>query len=176
MDPLLFDGWDPVGRTAIIGVLGYLGLIVLLRVSGKRTLSKLNMFDFIVTVAFGSVLAGMMMSKTSTLAQGLTAFAVLVILQFCFTTLAVRWPFFDSAIKAEPRLLYYDNRFFEKALQEERVTKTELHAAIRDSGVGDISLVHSIVLETNGQLSVIAASKLGSGASLPQEKKAASRP
>jgi uncharacterized membrane protein YcaP (DUF421 family) len=41
-------------RVVIFGTLAYLSLVLLLRVSGKRTLSKMNAFDLVVTVAIGS--------------------------------------------------------------------------------------------------------------------------
>ncbi|RMD68975.1 MAG: DUF421 domain-containing protein, partial [Cyanobacteria bacterium J149] len=48
---MFFETWSGLGRVLIVGVLAYAGLIVLLRFSGKRTLSKMNAFDLIVTVA-----------------------------------------------------------------------------------------------------------------------------
>ena len=61
---MFFDTWYQVVRILIVGTLGYIGLLVLHRISGKRTLSKLNAFDFIVTVAFGSTLATLLLSTS----------------------------------------------------------------------------------------------------------------
>jgi len=62
VDGLFFSDWQTLGRTLVIGVLAYVMLIVLLRVCGKRTLSKMNAFDFVVTVAMGSTLATILLS------------------------------------------------------------------------------------------------------------------
>ena len=70
VDPLFFSGWGVLARTVILGVTSYAALVFLLRASGKRTLSKMNMFDFVITVAFGSTLASMLVSKNVALAQG----------------------------------------------------------------------------------------------------------
>ncbi|MDQ6680248.1 MAG: DUF421 domain-containing protein, partial [Pseudomonadota bacterium] len=51
MSMIFFDGWSSLARTLVIGVLAYVGLVLFLRVSGKRTLSKMNAFDFVVTIA-----------------------------------------------------------------------------------------------------------------------------
>ena len=48
-----FTGWEPPVRTVLTGVCAYAALILLLRVSGKQTLSKMNAFDLVVTVALG---------------------------------------------------------------------------------------------------------------------------
>ena len=87
---ILYGGWQPLARTAVIGVLAYLSLVVMLRLSGKRTLSKFNAFDFVVTIALGSTLATALLSQQAALAQGVAAFAVLMGLQFAITWLSVR--------------------------------------------------------------------------------------
>jgi uncharacterized membrane protein YcaP (DUF421 family) len=170
MDSLFFSGLEPIVRTVVIGLLGYVGIILLLRASGKRTLSKFNMFDFIVTVAFGSVLASMMLSKSTSLAQGLAAFGVLILGQYAFTFLSSRSERFDKLIKAEPRLLFHHGRVIEKALKDERIARSELDSALRDSSLGSMGEVAAMVLETDGTISVIPYSKAGDEASIPQAK------
>lgn len=59
---MIFDGWAPIVRTLVLGTSSYFLLILLLRVSGKRTLSKMNAFYLVVTVAFGSTLASILTS------------------------------------------------------------------------------------------------------------------
>jgi uncharacterized membrane protein YcaP (DUF421 family) len=70
---MIFDGWGSIARTAIVGVLAYAALVVLLRISGKRTLAKMNAFDLVVTVALGSTLATILLSKEVSLASGVAA-------------------------------------------------------------------------------------------------------
>lgn len=152
-----FNGWPELGRTVIIAVLAYVALVFLLRVSGKRTLSKLNAFDLIVTVAFGSTLASVMMSKSVSLAEGVLAFALLIGLQFVITWLSVHYKPFSKLVKAEPRLLFFEGQYLESALQNERLTRGEVRAAVRSSGVASLSQVHAVVLETDGSLSVVKA-------------------
>lgn len=74
--------WMGSARVSIVGVLAYMALVLVLRISGKRTLSKMDMFDLVVTVAPGSTLASLVPSKNDALAEGLLAFATLIGLQF----------------------------------------------------------------------------------------------
>ena len=53
-EKMFFDGIQPLIRTLVVGVLAYIFLIIVLRISGKRTLSKINAFDFVVTIALGN--------------------------------------------------------------------------------------------------------------------------
>ena len=78
---MFFDDWFGLLRVMVVGVAAYAALVALLRASGKRTLAKLNAFDFVVTVALGSTLATVLLSKDVALAEGLRAFALLTGLQ-----------------------------------------------------------------------------------------------
>ena len=75
------EDWSGLLRVLVVGTLAYAGLIIVLRVTGKRTLSKMNAFDFVVTVALGSALASTMLTESLPLAEGLTGMALLVLLQ-----------------------------------------------------------------------------------------------
>ena len=150
-----FLNWSELGRTILIGILAYFILVFLLRISGKRTLTKLNAFDLVVTVALGSTLASTIMSKSVALAEGATAFLLLALLQFVITWLSVRFKAFSNLVKAEPQLLFFDGSFIEKALLKERVTEAEVKSAVRSGGAASMSAVHAVVLETDGSLSVI---------------------
>lgn len=150
-----FDSWTPLARTLVIGLICYGGLVLLLRLSGKRTLSKWNAFDLVVTVALGSSLATSLLSKDVTAAQGLLAFALLIGLQFGVTWLTVRLPGLGRLFKSQPTLLLYRGELCREALRRERVPEREVLAALRAGGIGELESVAAVVLETDGTFSVI---------------------
>ena len=143
---MLFDSWTGLGRVAIVGMLAYVALVFLLRISGKRTLSKLNAFDLVITVALGSTLATILLSKDVALLEGVSAFAVLILLQFVITWTSFRSARVQHLIKAQPTLLYFRGKFLERALRRERVTQAEVQAAVRQQGIADRSTIEAIVL------------------------------
>lgn len=152
---MFFDGWLELVRVLVVGVLAYITLIVLLRVSGKRTLSKMNAFDLVVTVALGSTLATILLSKDVALAEGVLAFALLVSLQFLIAWVSVRSATVRSLVKAEPSLLLHRGQFLLKAMKAERVTEDEVRAAVRAQGVATLEEVEAVVLETDGSFNVV---------------------
>jgi uncharacterized membrane protein YcaP (DUF421 family) len=156
---VFFDTWSGLGRTLLIGVLAYAALVLLLRVSGKRTLSKMNAFDLIVTVALGSTLATVLLSQEVALAEGILAFLVLIGLQYILAWTGSRSGTFAAQflelIKSDPALLLYRGRFLESALRRERVAEVEVLAALRKQGIADPQGVEAVVLETDGTFSVI---------------------
>ena len=156
MEAIFFNGWSVLGRTLLIGVLAYVSLVFMLRVSGKRTLAKMNAFDLVVTVAIGSTLATIVLSKSVALAEGLLALALLIGMQFAISWSSTRMPWLRRVVTGEPRLLLRDGTMLDEALRDARVTREEVRAAVRSSGIGALGDVAAVVLETDGSFSVIA--------------------
>ena len=153
---MFFDTWQGLARVVIVGVLAYIGLVFFLRLSGKRTLSKMNAFDLVVTVALGSTLATIILSKDVALAEGLLALIVLIMLQFIVAWTSVRSNTVKRLVKSEPTLLLYKGQMLSDALERQRVTPEEVRAAIRTQGMSQIDEVEAVVLETDGSFSVLA--------------------
>lgn len=152
-----FSDWQSLLRTLIIGVLGYVGLVLILRVSGNRTLSKMNSFDFVVTVALGSTFATAILQKSVSLTDVLFALALLVGLQFAVTWIAVRSSWFDHVIKSSPVVLFSNGEFLKRRMKAAHVTLDEIKAAMRQQGFSTIQQVQYVLLETNG--SIVAVGK-----------------
>jgi uncharacterized membrane protein YcaP (DUF421 family) len=161
---MFFDSWTDLVRIALIGTLSYAALIVLLRITGKRTLSKMNVFDFVVTIAIGSTLATIFLSRDVALADGVAALALLIMLQWIVAWMSTRFGWFRDLVKARPRLLFEDGHMISSALRDERVTPEEVYAAIRAAGRASLEEVAAVVLETDGSFSVVGASTSGRSA------------
>jgi uncharacterized membrane protein YcaP (DUF421 family) len=161
-----FSGWESVARTLATALFAYLAIVLILRVSGKRTLSKWNAFDFIVTVALGSALATVILSRQTPLLDGVLAFVSLIGLQLVITWLSVRSPRIQRWVKASPALLLEDGGFLAENLRRERVTRSEVLAAIRGKGLAAVEDVAAVVLETDGSFSVIGKASAGARSAL----------
>lgn len=155
MTHAFFMAWSSTARVVIVGVLAYAILVLFLRVSGKRTLAKMNAFDLVVTVALGSTLSATLLSATVPLLDGTVALALLIALQFAVAWGGLRAGWFRRMVKSTPRLLMRNGTFLDDAMRSERVDRDEVLAAIRTSGIGAVSDVAAVVLETDGSFSVL---------------------
>ncbi len=149
------DAWSGIARILWVAPLAYMALVAFLRLSGKRTLTKLNAFDLVVTVALGSTLATVLLNKNVTLAAGLLALGLLIAFQFAITWASVRLPWFKNLVKSEPTLLVCKGAFIESALRAQRVTRDEVAAVLRGKGIPHAAAVDAVVLETDGSFSVM---------------------
>lgn len=156
---MFFSGFDGIWRTAVVGLLAYAALVLVLRLTGKRTLTKMNAFDLVVTVALGSTLATIVLSKDVALAEGVTAFLLLAGAQYAVTWTSLRSARVRRWIKAEPRVLLRDGRYLDDALRDERVTRDEVDAAVRGAGHADIGAIALVTLETDGSISIVPRPK-----------------
>ncbi|WP_214690427.1 MULTISPECIES: YetF domain-containing protein [unclassified Exiguobacterium] len=145
-------------RIILTGIGAYISIILMLRVSGKRTLAKMNAFDFIVTVALGSILATTLTSQQTSLLAGLTAFGTLIVLQYILAKLSKRFSIVNQIIKSEPTLLFYKGDYLREHLQKERILEIEVIQAIRSSGT-PLGQVEAVIIETDGTFSVLKDSR-----------------
>ncbi|MEM6500580.1 MAG: YetF domain-containing protein [Cyanobacteria bacterium P01_C01_bin.89] len=151
----LLSNWTDIFRTLLTGAATYGTLVLLLRISGKRALSKWNSFDSIVTIALGSVLASALLLKDVSFMQAILGASGLIGAQFLITWLSIRANFTQKWIKAQPRLLLFKGQLQEEALKFERVVENEVYAAVRSQGFASLCDIDAVVLEADGSFSVI---------------------
>lgn len=142
-------------RVLVTGLAAYAGLVLLLRLSGKRTLAKLNAFDLVVTVALGSTLSAVLLPSDATLADGLAGLTLLVAAQFVIAWLQVRSAWFRRLVRSEASLLVYRGEWRDDVMRRERITRDEVLSALRSGGIAYLEQVEAAVLETDGSVSVI---------------------
>ena len=152
---MFFHSWWDLLQIVVVGTLAYGALVLLLRISGKRTLAKMNAFDLVVTVALGSTLATVLLSSEVSLSEGVLALVLLCSLQYAIAFVSVRSPRFREIIKSEPALLLHRGEYLRSAMRRERVSEDEIRAAIRSAGKNGPESVAAVVLETDGSFSVI---------------------
>lgn len=152
---MFFESWQSLLRVVVVGGGAYVALVILLRISGKRTLTKLNAFDLVVTVALGSTLATVLLNRDVPLVDGIAAFALLILLQWTVATLSVRSASIRKLVKSEPTLLLHRGEMLDAALREQRVTREEVESVVRAAGLAAVADAAAVVLETDGSMSVV---------------------
>lgn len=151
----MFSDLNPFLETVITGIIAYIATILILRISGKRTLAKWNSFDFVVTIALGSVFASILLSTKDAFGKGILSFALLVLFQYIITWIAVRSSIIQKLIKSEPSLLLFRGKMQHDVMKKERIAEGEILAALRSNGVSAIEDADAVILETDGSFSVI---------------------
>jgi len=163
MKELFFKDWPSLLHVGICTIVAFLVLFLFIRISGKRTLAKLNAFDFVVTVALGSTLAYMMLAMVP-LVEGALVLALIIMMQYIFAWLAKSSHKMEVLINSTPLLVFYNGKFLEYGMKQGSITEEEIYAAIRGEGIDYIEDVKAVVMELNGEMTVVRKSS-GSGLS-----------
>ncbi|PZO51194.1 MAG: DUF421 domain-containing protein [Alphaproteobacteria bacterium] len=153
--PVFFDGWEGLARILIVAPIAYVALVAFLRVSGKRTLTKLNAFDLVITVALGSTLSTQILSKDTPLLEGVLAVATLISLQWIVTFTSVRSARFRHIVRAKTTVLLKDGQLRKHAMRRERITEGEILQAARTEGVEELNQALVVYLQSDGSLAAI---------------------
>jgi uncharacterized membrane protein YcaP (DUF421 family) len=152
---IFFDNFYGLFRIVVVAVIFYISFIVFLRISGKRSTSQMNNFDWLITVTLASMLGSTILIDEVVVLEGLIGAGALVALNLVLTKVSFYSRESRIVLYDKPSLLFYNGEFLIKEMERERVTEDEIMAAIRGCGFGSLYEVGAVVLETNASLSVL---------------------
>ena len=166
MEMLFFDNIEKLVRIILTTIMVYILIVLVTKVSGKRSTSQLNNFDWIVTVMIGSLGASTILLENIPLIEGSASIIVLYILQAIVTKYAALSPSFASVILSDPRIVFYQGQYLPEAMRAERLTRQELECAMRADGIHSLEDVEAIVFESDAKLTVIKKNDKASAATV----------
>jgi uncharacterized membrane protein YcaP (DUF421 family) len=147
---------DFIARGGILAMGALLWVTLLVRVVGLHSFSKMTSFDFVMTIAMGSLVASASQAdEIGTFLQACAGMAGLFVIQFLINWFRKIWNGFGTIVLNKPLLLMRDGKIIKAALKESRVTESDLMSKLRVANVHDLSQVHAAVLETTGDLSIM---------------------
>lgn len=132
----------------------YIAIILLTRLGGKRSFSKMSSFDFAITVALGSMVATTVLSKSVSLWDGLIGLIMMYVLQLS-TAYFRRYAVVAKVTDNSPLFLMKGNTILHENLKKARVTESDLRAKLREANVLELSQVRAVVFETTGDIAVL---------------------
>lgn len=151
-------GWGQVGLIALSALAMYVAVILLTRLAGVRSFSKMSGFDFAVTVAIGSVLGSVILSKDPPIANGVAALVILFGLQIGMAVLRSRFPGLQLLADNRPRLIMIGGEVQYDQLKKAKMTESDLWGKLREANALNFSQVLAVIAETTGDVSVLHAS------------------
>ncbi|PKG64690.1 MULTISPECIES: DUF421 domain-containing protein [Pseudoalteromonas] len=156
---MFFESWSEITRIVTTTLIIYPFLILATHLLGKRSFAKMNNFDWIITVAVGSILGSAILLKDVVIVEVLVAVSLLLFLQYLLTWISAHFSTFDKVVKTSPQLVFFDGEYIEAAMKDTRLTSTEVEGSVRKAGFGDLSTVMAVVFEADGELSIVPKSE-----------------
>jgi uncharacterized membrane protein YcaP (DUF421 family) len=145
----------PWWHFAVRGAITYLGLLILLRCTGKRAFGEMSPFDIVVLILVGGALRSAIVGNDSSLLGPFIGIATILALDRFIGFVASRSPAFDRLIEGRPLLLVRAGRLVPGALRRASVPPAAFERELRLHEVASVAEVDSVRLEPNGRLSVL---------------------
>jgi uncharacterized membrane protein YcaP (DUF421 family) len=136
----------------------YIAFILMVRLVGSRALTSTSIFDFACIVAFGSILGRTVLLQDPTLAIGVVALATFLAAQGAMG-LARQNRSLDRWLSPAPVLLPPPPPPREERMRRAHVVEDEVRQAVRRAGACSLTDVRCVVLERNGQISVVRSDR-----------------
>lgn len=152
-DTEITNSWTAIGYVVVSAAVMLCAIIATVRVVGLRSFSKMSSFDFVVTVAMGSLLAAISLSDSS-LVDGVVAVVALFGLQ-AIIALGRRHAGLGRVVDNTPLLLMVGPRMIEENLTRSRVTADDIRGKLREANVRNYDEVRYVVIEATGDVSVV---------------------
>jgi uncharacterized membrane protein YcaP (DUF421 family) len=134
-------------------------LFVLTKLMGNRQMSQLSMFDYISSIAIGSVAGEMAVMSTGNILEPLVSMIIFAVSSIVISLITCKSIILRRFFEGHAFLLYQDGQIFEKNLLKAKMDVDELLSACRISGYYDLEEVQSVYLEVNGKISILPLSR-----------------
>ncbi|HET9834744.1 MAG TPA: YetF domain-containing protein [Rhodanobacteraceae bacterium] len=141
--------WELVCRAVIV----YVALLILLRLSGKRTVGELSIFDLIVVIVLGSAVRTSLLGNDKSVLGGLLVVAVLLLLDFASAFLTARYKRVEQLLDGKPVLIARDGVVFHDVLKRCNVPSGTFDGVLRKHSL-TAAQIDRAILEANGTITV----------------------
>lgn len=147
--------WEFVLR----GLIVYLFVLILLRISGKRQVGQLSPFDLVLLLLLSNSVQNAMNAGDNSVLGGLVSAATLVSINYLFGVVTFRSKKMEALIEGRPQVLIHKGKVDEEVMRRAKLTHHELDLALRRQGCAAPAEVRLGVLETNGDITVVRRSE-----------------
>jgi len=142
--------WELVLR----GVIVYVFLLIILRITGKRQTGQLAPFDLVLLLVLSNAVQNAMNGGDNSVLGGIISATTLIALHYAVAFMTYKSRKMETWIEGTPRILIHDGVLDEDVMRSELLTRHELAAALRAAGCAEIERVRVATLENNGQITI----------------------
>ncbi len=143
---------------SIRAILAYITLFILTRVMGKREISQLSFFDYVVGITIGTLTGSMAVDTSKPLVSILPALLVFAAFQIIISYFSLKSTKFRKFVDGKPTILIKNGNILEKNLTKARLNSDELISKLREKKVFRLADVEFAILENDGKISVMKKS------------------
>jgi uncharacterized membrane protein YcaP (DUF421 family) len=142
--------WEFIARAAIV----YLALLVMVRLSGKRTVGQFTPFDLLVVMLLSESVSASLSGGDDSVGGALILAATLVLLNLGIAFATARSHGLRKVIEGDPILVGSDGAVFEATLKRHHVAVADVEQALREADC-ELKDMRCAILEADGKISIL---------------------
>jgi uncharacterized membrane protein YcaP (DUF421 family) len=151
----VLDNVTPLPEIVVRVAVLYLGLVVMVRLAGKRELGQLTPLDLLAMLLLSETVSPALTGADDSLPAAFAAAATLIVLTATIGRLTYRSRRVERWFEGAPVVLARDGDVDQAACARERISRDELEAALRKHGLRSLADTERVVLEADGEISVV---------------------
>ena len=135
-------------------VLCLMVLLLISRILGRKTISQLTFYDFVIGLTIGNIGTAMITEESMNIYHGLISLGVSTLWVLGISALTLKSIPARKLIESEPLIVIYNGMILEKHLKNKKYNINDLLELLREQGIFDPREVEIGIIESDGQLSV----------------------
>jgi uncharacterized membrane protein YcaP (DUF421 family) len=147
--------WSFVVEIFLRSIIMFTTVIVFLRLSGKKGVRQLSLFEVAIIISLGSAVGDPMFNKESPIVPALIVMVTIILFYLAITWFAVKSERFESLLEGDPIYVIEDGMFNLGDGRNHTIAKDEFFAEMRQENIEHLGQIRQAILETNGQMSFI---------------------
>ncbi len=155
MDAELWKLSAPWWQFVLRGLIVFFFVLIFLRLSGKRQVGQMTPIDLVLLLLISNAVQNAMNGGDNSITAGAILAATLIAADVAMGALARRSRKIEKFVEGCPLVLVHNGRVVEASLERSGMTRNDLMAGLRASGIATVQDVHAAVLENNGRITVL---------------------
>lgn len=139
--------------------IGFFSLLIFARILGKEQISQLTFFDYILGITIGSIASELTVDLSSRAWPHWVGLITWASLAYLMEIISLKWRYAAKYIEGEPAIVIMNGRIMEDVLRKMKIRISDIMVLLRNKGVFDLNEVDYVIMEPNGQISVLKKSE-----------------
>lgn len=147
--------WTFILEIVIRCFLMFLLILIFLKLSGRRGVRQLSIFEIAIILSLGTAAGDPMMMKEIPIIHAFVVMATIIILYRLVTWTMMKIKFFERLIEGKPLYIVENGMMVIESMKKEKYSHDEFFAEMRQQNIEHLGQIRVALLETDGCLSIV---------------------
>lgn len=130
-------------------------LFLITKAIGKKQVSELSLFDYVIGISIGNFAAEMIMDFNSNYYNGIVAMTTFGLIAWLVSYFTMKSMVLRRIIVGTPTVLIQNGKIIEKNLRKMMIDINDLLEQCRSNGTFDVNEIEYAIMEANGKISIL---------------------